>query len=175
MFGKIYRAQPKRNSGIKDRGLKQELRLGSERAFNKTVRQTLGLEAVKQAVGISIGLRKVSDRALCRGRPPPKQKKRLKKHIPRKRRNGGTPGEYRHVSPLLNNDREISKYATAVTETCKPVAEQRPRDKQIRNSCYWVTALQTNMFLWQQFNYNNEERCILCGPCLGCIPRIIFP
>jgi hypothetical protein len=53
--------RPKRNNGIRDQGLRQRLHLGSKRAFNKTVRQAFGLEAVKQVVGISIGLLEVSD------------------------------------------------------------------------------------------------------------------
>jgi hypothetical protein len=37
MFEKKCRARPKRNSEIRDRGLRQQLCLGSKRAFNKTV------------------------------------------------------------------------------------------------------------------------------------------
>jgi hypothetical protein len=35
------------SSGIRDRDLKEQVRLGSERAFNKTVRKTIGLEVMK--------------------------------------------------------------------------------------------------------------------------------
>jgi hypothetical protein len=42
-------------------GLRWQLRLGSKRGFNKTIRQVFGLEVVKQVVGISIGLLEVSD------------------------------------------------------------------------------------------------------------------
>jgi hypothetical protein len=42
---------------------------------------------------------------------------------------------------------------------------------QIYDNCYWVTALQTNMFPWQQLNYNNEEQCFVCGPCRGVVSR----
>jgi hypothetical protein len=57
---KRRRKGPECKSGIKGRGLKQQLRLGSERTFNKTIRQTLGLAVVKRAVEISIRWRKVS-------------------------------------------------------------------------------------------------------------------
>jgi hypothetical protein len=76
-FRKRRRAQQKCTNGTRDRGLRGQLRLGSKRALNKTVRQTLGLEVVKRIVGISIGLREVSDWTLWRGRPPPKRRKRL--------------------------------------------------------------------------------------------------
>jgi hypothetical protein len=70
-------AQPECNNGIRDRDLKGQLRLGSKRAFNKTTRQAFGLEVVKGVVGISIGLREVSDWTLWMGKTPPKRKKRL--------------------------------------------------------------------------------------------------
>jgi hypothetical protein len=38
---------PQCNNGISNRGLKEQPRLGSKRAFNKTVRQTPGLEIAK--------------------------------------------------------------------------------------------------------------------------------
>jgi hypothetical protein len=41
---------------------------------------------------------------------------------------------------------------------CRPVAGQRPWDKQIYKSRYWVTPSQTNMFQRKRLNYNNEER-----------------
>jgi hypothetical protein len=48
---------------------------------------------------------------------------------------------------------------------CRPVAGQRPRDKQLYKSRYLVTASQTNMFPRQQLNYNDEELCFPCGAC----------
>jgi hypothetical protein len=48
-------------TAIRDQGLKGQLHLGSKRAFNKTIRQTFGMELVKQIVGISIGLQEVID------------------------------------------------------------------------------------------------------------------
>jgi hypothetical protein len=36
------------SSGIRDRDLKEQLHLGSQRAFNKTVRKTVELEVIKQ-------------------------------------------------------------------------------------------------------------------------------
>jgi hypothetical protein len=50
-FEKRQWTQLKFNNGIRHRGLKLQLRL-SERALNKTVRQTVGLEVAKQVVGI---------------------------------------------------------------------------------------------------------------------------
>jgi hypothetical protein len=41
-------------------GLKQQLCLGSERAFNKTVSQALGFEVAKRAVGSLSGLQEVT-------------------------------------------------------------------------------------------------------------------
>jgi hypothetical protein len=68
-FGKRNRAQPEYNNGIRNRGIKQQLRPGS-RTLNMT------LETAKQTVGTSIRLRKMNFRILWRGRPPPKRKKR---------------------------------------------------------------------------------------------------
>jgi hypothetical protein len=65
------------SNGIRDRDLKEQLRLGSKRTFNKTVRKTFGLEVTKPAVQFPIGLQKMSDWTLWRGRPPQKRKKRL--------------------------------------------------------------------------------------------------
>jgi hypothetical protein len=68
------RARPEGNNDIRNRGLKQQLRLGSKKEFNKAVRQTLGLEVLKRVAGISIGLWEVSNWTLWRGRPPPTRK-----------------------------------------------------------------------------------------------------
>jgi hypothetical protein len=54
-FEKRQRTQLKFNNGIRDRGLKLQLRLGNDRAFNKIVRQTLGLEVAKQVVDLPLG------------------------------------------------------------------------------------------------------------------------
>jgi hypothetical protein len=74
---KRRRKGPECNNGIRNRGLKEQLRLGSNRAFNKTVRQIIGMEVAKRPDEFSIGLRKMSDWILWRSRPPPKRKKRL--------------------------------------------------------------------------------------------------
>jgi hypothetical protein len=76
---------PECNNEIKDRGARRQIRLGSEGALNKTVRQTLGQEVAKRAVEFFIGLLEVSDWTLWRGRPPPKRKNIRPKHSPRKR------------------------------------------------------------------------------------------
>jgi hypothetical protein len=84
-FEEKWRTQLKFNSGIRDRDLKQELCLGSKKTLYKALGQTHELEVVKRKVVISIGLRKISDWRLQRGRPALKQKKRRPKHSPRKR------------------------------------------------------------------------------------------
>jgi hypothetical protein len=61
-------------NGIRGRSRRQELRVGSKRAFNKTISHTLGLEVPKRAVEFSVGLRKMSDGTLWVARPPPKRK-----------------------------------------------------------------------------------------------------
>jgi hypothetical protein len=60
---------PECNNGIRDRGLKGQLRLGSKMAFNKTVRQTFGLEVAKRVLEFSIKMRKISDWTLWRFHP----------------------------------------------------------------------------------------------------------
>jgi hypothetical protein len=77
-------------NGIRGRSRRQELRLGSRKAANDALGQTLELEVVKRVVGISIRLRKVSECTLWRRRPLPKRRKRRQKHRHR-RRNGGIP------------------------------------------------------------------------------------
>jgi hypothetical protein len=62
------------SNGTRGRGLKQELRLESKRTLYEALGQTHELEVVKRVIGISIGLRKVSDRTLWRVRPLPKRK-----------------------------------------------------------------------------------------------------
>jgi hypothetical protein len=43
----------------------------------KTLKKTLELEFMKRANRMSSGLQRMIDRSLWRGRPPPKQKKKL--------------------------------------------------------------------------------------------------
>jgi hypothetical protein len=66
------RALPKRNSGIRDRGLRWELHLGSKETFYEALRQNIGLEVAKRAVEFFIGLWKISVKTLWRSWPPPK-------------------------------------------------------------------------------------------------------
>jgi hypothetical protein len=73
------------NKGIKDRGARRWLCLGSKKGFNKTIGQPLGLKVAKWAVDFSIGLREVSDWTLWRGQPPPKPKTKRPNRSPRKR------------------------------------------------------------------------------------------
>jgi hypothetical protein len=58
--GNVVRGSPKGrtrleyNKKMKDRGSRQQLHLGSQRAFNKTVRHAFGREVAKRAVGTSL-------------------------------------------------------------------------------------------------------------------------
>jgi hypothetical protein len=61
MFGKRSRPKPESNNSIRGQGLRQQLHLGSKRAFNKIIRWIFGLEIMKQAVRISSRLWKVRD------------------------------------------------------------------------------------------------------------------
>jgi hypothetical protein len=72
-------------NGIRGRSRSKELRLGNKKTLYEALEQTLDSEVVKRAVGISIGLRKMSDWTSWRSRPPPKRKKRRQKHSPRKK------------------------------------------------------------------------------------------
>jgi hypothetical protein len=74
-IGRRRQLKPEHKNGIRNRGLSQLLQ--SKREFNKTSRKTLGLEFVKQAVGMSSRLRKVRNWTLWRVRPPSKRKKNL--------------------------------------------------------------------------------------------------
>jgi hypothetical protein len=78
------RKVPECNSEMKDLGARRQMRLGSEGAFNKTVRQTLGQEVAKRSVEFFIAQQEVSHLTLWRGRPPPKLKNRRPKNSPRK-------------------------------------------------------------------------------------------
>jgi hypothetical protein len=69
-------------NGITGRNRRLELRLGSKKTLYENLEQTPELEAVKRAVGISSGLRKVSHCALWRIRRLRKRKKRLQKYSP---------------------------------------------------------------------------------------------
>jgi 5-methylcytosine-specific restriction endonuclease McrA len=84
-FGNRRRALPNCNNDITDRGLRRELRLGSRDVFYEALGQTLELEIVKRAVGISMRSRKVSDWTLWRGRPPPKRRRDIETQPSEKR------------------------------------------------------------------------------------------
>jgi hypothetical protein len=60
------------NTGEREQGLKQELRLRSKKTLFEVLGQTHVLVVVKQVVRISIRLQKVSDWTLWRGWSPPK-------------------------------------------------------------------------------------------------------
>jgi hypothetical protein len=85
-FKKRRRARPKRNSAIRERGLRLELCLQSRETFYEAFGQIIGLVVVKRAVESSIRLRKMSVKTLWRSWAPPKRKNIRSKHSPRKRR-----------------------------------------------------------------------------------------
>jgi hypothetical protein len=60
----------------KNRDLKEQLRLGSERTCGRIFRKALVLEIVKRRVEPSVRIRKMNVRTLWRGQSPPKRKKR---------------------------------------------------------------------------------------------------
>jgi hypothetical protein len=64
--------QPKFNNGIRDRGWKNQLGLGTKETFYDALRKTLGLDAVKLAAGSSVRIRKMSVKTLWRSQPPSK-------------------------------------------------------------------------------------------------------
>jgi hypothetical protein len=68
--------QPKFNNGIRHRGLKQQLRLGSKGNVNEALKQTMGLE-VKLGVGTSVRFPKMSVKTLWKCLSPPMRKKIL--------------------------------------------------------------------------------------------------
>jgi hypothetical protein len=72
---KRRRTQPRCNSGIKDRGMKQRPHLGRGKTFIEALGQTFGLEVVERTVGSSIRLRSPSIWTLWKCRPPPKRKR----------------------------------------------------------------------------------------------------
>jgi hypothetical protein len=76
-FENRRQARHKRNNGIRDRGLRRELCLGSKEIFYEALGQINRLEVVKRAVESSVRLRKMSVKILWRSQPPPKRKKRL--------------------------------------------------------------------------------------------------
>jgi hypothetical protein len=47
-----------RTTFVRDRGIKQQLLLGGNKTLNEALRQTIGLEVVKLAIGFSARIRK---------------------------------------------------------------------------------------------------------------------
>jgi hypothetical protein len=50
-------------------------------------------------------------------------------------------------------------------DICRPVARQRPRDKELHNNIATLWPRQTH-------THNRWKRCSLCGPCRGYITRV---
>jgi hypothetical protein len=57
--------------------------------------------------------------------------------------------------------------------TCRPIARQRTRRKQLYQSRYSVTDSQTSMFARKQLETTTEERCFLCDPCRDVLRRTV--
>jgi hypothetical protein len=76
--GKRHRVDPEGNTGIKDPGARQQLRLRNEKTAGriswKTHEKMFGLETVKRTAGSPVPLQKSKVWTLWRGRPPPKHK-----------------------------------------------------------------------------------------------------
>jgi hypothetical protein len=64
---------PKCKNGIRDRGLKQQLRLRSKGNVNEILRQNIVLEVVKLSARSSIRIPKMCIKILWRSQPPRKQ------------------------------------------------------------------------------------------------------
>jgi hypothetical protein len=77
MTGQTFRRkrQPKRECINRSKNREPRQQPQSKREFNKTLRNTPGLEIRKRAAEISNGLQNDMDWTLWRGRPPPKRKK----------------------------------------------------------------------------------------------------
>jgi hypothetical protein len=68
-----------------------------------------------------------------------------------------------HADPLLGNDRETNKYATAVTKL-RPVDSNKGIVFSVRSPPMAVHAT---------MDAATEELCFLCGPCLDITSRTI--
>jgi hypothetical protein len=64
--------QPEAGNAIRDRDLKEQLRLGIERTSCRIFRMALMLEIVKRRIEPSDRIRKMNVRTFWRGLPPPK-------------------------------------------------------------------------------------------------------
>jgi hypothetical protein len=71
-FGKICWARLEGSSGIRDRDLKEQLCLGSERTSGRIFRKALMLEIMKRRMEPSVRIRKMNVRTLWRVWCPPK-------------------------------------------------------------------------------------------------------
>jgi hypothetical protein len=90
----------------------------------------------------------------------------------------GNRSAYRQIwktSVEITAHMSCSKY----TVTCRLVARQRPRKKQLCSSHYWVTASQTSMFTRQQFETatwaQNQKTLLLFTFCSSSINTITKP
>jgi hypothetical protein len=63
-------------SGTRNLDVKEQLRLGNERTTRGIYRKSTGLEIAKQIARLTVGLKRIEDWTLWRGRPPPKRKKK---------------------------------------------------------------------------------------------------
>jgi hypothetical protein len=63
---------------IRNRDVKEQLGLGNERTTRGIQRKSTGLEIAKRIGRCTVGLHRIKDWTLWRGRPPPKRKKETK-------------------------------------------------------------------------------------------------
>jgi hypothetical protein len=63
-------------NGTRNRDVKEQLRLGSERTTRGIYKKVTGLEIAKRIARCTVRLQRMKDWTLWRGRPSPKRKKR---------------------------------------------------------------------------------------------------
>jgi hypothetical protein len=76
IFAKKRRKKPEGINGIRDRDLKKQLRMMTERTSGRIFGKTIGLEIVKRRFGSSVRIRKTRD-FIVEGCAPSETKKKL--------------------------------------------------------------------------------------------------
>jgi hypothetical protein len=76
MLGKSQPMSQEGTNGTRNRDVKEQLRLGNERTIRGIYRKSTGMEIAKRITRYVVGLKRIEDWTLWRGRPPPKRKKK---------------------------------------------------------------------------------------------------
>jgi hypothetical protein len=74
MLGRRELMRQEGTNGTKNWDVKEQLRLGNERTTRGIYRKSIGLEMAKRIARCTVGLKRIKDWTLWRGRPPPKRK-----------------------------------------------------------------------------------------------------